>query len=36
MYRILQKQGETRERRAIVHHGKFKKPELLATEPNQV
>lgn len=36
MYRLLSANGETRERRAIVRHGNFKKPELLATAPNQV
>lgn len=36
MYRILAAQRESRERRAIVRHGNFQKPELLATGPNQV
>ena len=36
MYRILEKREETRERRAVVRHGKFAKPELIATGPNQV
>src|SRR6185437_5657238 len=36
MYRILEKHGENRERRAITRHGKYAKPELLATAPNQV
>ena len=36
MYRILENHGESRERRAISHHGKYKKPELLATGPKQV
>lgn len=36
MYRILEKHGENQERRKIVRHGQFKKPELLATAPNQI
>jgi len=36
MYRLLEANGETRERRAITRHGNYKKPELLATAPNQV
>lgn len=36
MYRLLAANGETRERRAITRHGNYKKPELLATGPNQV
>ena len=36
MYRILEKNGESQERRKIVHHSQYKKPELLATGPNQV
>jgi len=36
MYRILAKHEEVRERRAIVRHGNYAKPELLATGPNQV
>lgn len=36
MYRLLAANGEIRERRAIVRHGNFTKPELLATAPNQV
>ena len=36
MYRILAKHEEVRERRAIVRHGNYTKPELLATGPNQV
>jgi putative transposase len=36
MYRILAKHAEVRERRAIVRHGNYAKPELLATGPNQV
>lgn len=35
-YRILKKQGENHERRAITRHGAYSKPELLATGPNQV
>jgi putative transposase len=36
MYRLLEAQGESKERRAFVQHGNYKKPELLATAPNQV
>jgi putative transposase len=36
MYRILEKHQEVRERRAIVRHAHYAKPELLATAPNQV
>jgi putative transposase len=36
MYRILQKQGEVRERRNQLCHPVYPKPELLATRPNQV
>lgn len=36
MYRILADQDEVRERRDIRQHPKYAKPELLATEPNQV
>jgi len=36
MYRILAEQGEVRERRAQLIHPPYQKPELLATEPNQV
>jgi len=36
MYRILQKQGEVRERRNQLCHPVYPKPELLATGPNQV
>lgn len=36
MYRILAKEGEVRERRNQVRHPSYKKPELLATSPNQV
>ena len=36
MYRILKAENATRERRAQVRHPKYKKPELLATTPNQV
>lgn len=36
MYRLLEANGETRERRAITRHGNYTKPELLATAPNQV
>lgn len=35
-YRILDALGENKERRRIVRHGNYKKPELLATGPNQV
>lgn len=36
MYRVLEAENATRERRAQVRHPKYKKPELLATGPNQV
>lgn len=36
MYRILQEQGEVRERRDQLTHPAYRKPELLATAPNQV
>jgi transposase InsO family protein len=36
MYRLLNAHAGVRERRAITHHGNYKKPELLATGPNQV
>lgn len=36
MYRILAAERATRERRAQRRHPKYKKPELLATGPNQV
>ena len=36
MYRILAEHGETRERRDQLVHPTYKKPELLATGPNQV
>ena len=36
MYRILQEQGEVRERRDQLSHPVYRKPELLATAPNQV
>ncbi len=36
MYRILQQNQELRERRNVLRHPKYKKPELLATKPNQV
>lgn len=36
LYRILKSIGENRERRQLVHHGKFAKPELIATAPNHV
>jgi len=36
MYRILRSEGEVRERRNQLRHPKYKKPELLATGPNQV
>ena len=36
MYRILHDAGEVRERRNQLRHPKYKKPELLATGPNQV
>lgn len=36
MYRILASEGEVRERRNQLIHPNYKKPELLATFPNQV
>ena len=36
MYRILKKHDEVRERRDFLRHPSYKKPELLATRPNQV
>jgi len=36
MYRILEKHGEIKERRNQRKHPNYKKPELLATAPNQV
>jgi len=36
MYRILAEEGEVRERRAVVRHPQYAKPELLATGPNQL
>ena len=36
MYRILEQNGEVRERRNQLRHPNYKKPELLATAPNQV
>jgi putative transposase len=36
MYRILDSQGEVRERRDQLRHPTYQKPELLATAPNQV
>lgn len=36
MYRILKDHDEVRERRDVLRHPKYKKPEMLATEPNQV
>lgn len=36
MYRILKDNGEVRERRNQLRHPQYKKPELLATGPNQV
>lgn len=36
MYRILKANDEVRERRNIARHPQYKKPELLATGPNQV
>lgn len=36
MYRILTKHNEVRERRRQLRHPVYKKPELLATAPNQV
>jgi len=36
MYRILEAEGELRERRNQLQHPNYEKPELLATAPNQV
>ena len=36
MYRLLAAQGEVRERRRVLRHRAYEKPELLATGPNQV
>jgi putative transposase len=36
MYRLLEGRGESRERRAQLLHPHYKKPELLATAPNQL
>jgi putative transposase len=36
MYRLLRDAGEVRERRDQLQHPEYKKPELLATGPNQV
>ena len=36
MYRILNERAEVRERRKQLRHPEYKKPELLATGPNQV
>jgi putative transposase len=36
MYRILEANGQVRERRDQLRHPSYKKPELLATAPNQV
>src|SRR5262249_7959907 len=36
MYRILEQEGESRERRDHLVHPAYRKPELLATAPNQL
>jgi putative transposase len=36
MYRLLEQEGETRERRDQLTHPSYQKPELLATAPNQL
>jgi putative transposase len=36
MYRILEQEGETRERRDPLIHPPYRRPELLATAPNQL
>ncbi len=36
MYRLLDNDGETRERRDQLAHPPYRKPELLATGPNQL
>src|SRR4051794_23858851 len=35
MYRLLEQHGEVRERRDQLRHPVYRKPELLATPPNQ-
>jgi putative transposase len=36
MYRVLEEHGQVRERRDQLRHPEYKKPELLATSPNQL
>jgi putative transposase len=36
MYRVLEENGSTRERRDQLRHPQYRKPELLATAPNQL
>jgi putative transposase len=36
MYRVLAAAGATRERRDVLHHPSYAKPELIATAPNQL
>ena len=36
MYRLLNQHDEAKERRDVIRHTKYQKPELLATGPNQV
>ena len=36
MYRILKEHNQSKERRKIIQHKKYEKPELLATNPNEV
>ena len=36
LYRILAEEGEVRERRNVLRHPRYAKPELLATGPNQL
>jgi len=36
MYRVLEENNQVRERRDVLRHPSYKKPELLATGPNQV
>ncbi len=36
IYRILAEEGEVRERRNVLRHPQYAKPELLATGPNQL
>ena len=36
MYRILAENGQLRERRDLLRHPEYKKPELMATAPNRV